>query len=68
MSTIFPSNCMFPTSLAAVSSLKEQNIFILHQLMGTLSPDASGLDLGKRVIELLEADPKTSFIMLCWMR
>lgn len=44
----------------AVSSLKEQNIFILHQLMGTLSPDASGLDLGKRVIELLEADPKTS--------
>ena len=44
----------------AVSSLKEQNIFILHQLMNTLSPDASGLELGKRVLELLDADPKTS--------
>ncbi|MBX3252507.1 MAG: hypothetical protein KF862_00090 [Chitinophagaceae bacterium] len=44
----------------AVSSLKEQNIFILHQLMNTLPPDASGLGLGKRVLDLLEADPKTS--------
>ncbi|MBX2924041.1 MAG: hypothetical protein KF746_17715 [Chitinophagaceae bacterium] len=44
----------------AVSSLKEQNIFILHQLMNTLPPGSSGLDLGKRVLDLLDADPKTS--------
>ena len=44
----------------AVTNLKEQNIFILHQLGHTLPGTATGLDLSKRVIELLDADPKTS--------
>lgn len=44
----------------AVHSLKEQNIFIIHQLMGIMPATASGLDLAKKVLELLDADPKTS--------
>ncbi len=44
----------------AVTNLKEQNIFILHQLAATLPGTATGLDLSKRVLELLDADPKAS--------
>ncbi|MBX3239987.1 MAG: hypothetical protein KIT80_22075 [Chitinophagaceae bacterium] len=44
----------------AVSSLKEQNIFILHQLSGLLPREATGADLAKKVLELLDSDPKTS--------
>lgn len=44
----------------AITNLKEQNIFILHQLANTLSVNASATDLSKRVLELLDADPKTS--------
>ena len=44
----------------AVTNLKEQNIFILHQLANTLPNTATGMDLGKRILELLEADPKAS--------
>ncbi len=44
----------------AVTNLKEQNIFILHRLAHTLPETATGADLSKRIIELLDADPKTS--------
>ena len=44
----------------AVTNLKEQNIFILHRLAHTLPDSATGMDLSKRIIELLDADPKTS--------
>ncbi|MCO5241705.1 MAG: hypothetical protein M9904_16775 [Chitinophagaceae bacterium] len=44
----------------AVTNLKEQNIFILHQLAATLPEKATGMDLSKRILELLDADPKTS--------
>ncbi|HTN08380.1 hypothetical protein [Agriterribacter sp.] len=44
----------------AVTNLKEQNIFILHQLAHTLPEKATGMDLSKRILELLDADPKTS--------
>jgi len=44
----------------AVSSLKEQNIFILHQLSAMLPAEATGTDLAKKTLELLESDPKTS--------
>lgn len=44
----------------AVTNLKEQNIFILHQLVNTLPEAATGLDLSKRILELLNADPKAS--------
>ncbi|MFT3705064.1 MAG: hypothetical protein QM802_22040 [Agriterribacter sp.] len=47
-------------SWQAITNLKEQNIFIIHQLANTLPPQASGLDLCKRILELLDADPKTS--------
>ncbi len=49
-----------PQAWQAVTSLKEQNIFIIHQLANTLPQDASGRELCKRIIELLDADPKTS--------
>lgn len=44
----------------AVTNLKEQNIFILHQLANTLPDSATGMDLSKRILELLDADPKAS--------
>ncbi len=44
----------------AISSLKEQNIYILHQLSALLPADATGVDLAKKVLELLDSDPKTS--------
>ncbi len=44
----------------AITSLKEQNIFILHQLTGSLPPGASGYDLSKRILELLDADPQAT--------
>lgn len=44
----------------AITNLKEQNIFILHQLANTLPVNATGMDLSRRIVELLDADPKTS--------
>jgi hypothetical protein len=35
----------------AVTRLKDQNIYIINQLAATLSPDAMGMDLSKRVLE-----------------
>ncbi len=35
----------------AVTRLKDQNIYILNQLAATLAPDATGLDLSKRILE-----------------
>lgn len=44
----------------SVTNLKEQNIFIIHQLSATLPQNATALDLSKRILELLDIDPKTS--------
>ncbi len=49
-----------PEAWQAITSLKEQNIFILHQLTGSLQPQASGYDLSKRILELLDADPQAT--------
>lgn len=49
-----------PAVWDAVTNLKEQNIFILHQLIQTLPPGANGLELAKRVLELLQQDPNAS--------
>lgn len=49
-----------PQAWQAVTNLKEQNIFIIHQLANTLPQGASGLDLCKRILELLDADARTS--------
>ncbi|MFT3947034.1 MAG: hypothetical protein QM763_08685 [Agriterribacter sp.] len=50
----------------ALSNLKEQNVFIIHQLAATLPANAPGIELSKRILELLDADPKTSlhFVVL----
>lgn len=50
----------------ALTNLKEQNIFIIHQLAGTLPANAPGIELSRRILELLDADPKTSlhFVVL----
>ncbi len=44
----------------AITNFKEQNIFILHQLANTLPQAATGMDLSRRVVELLDANPNTS--------
>jgi len=49
-----------PQAWQAVTNLKEQNIFIINQVAQTLPPDARGADLSKRIIELLNSDPKVS--------
>ncbi len=49
-----------PQAWQAVSNLKEQNIFIINQVAQTLPPDAKGIDLSKRIIELINADPQVS--------
>jgi hypothetical protein len=49
-----------PQAWHAVTNLKEQNIFIINQASQTLPPDAKGIDLSKRIIELINADPKVS--------
>lgn len=49
-----------PQAWQAVSNLKEQNIFIINQVAQTLPADARGADLSKRLVELINADPKVS--------
>lgn len=44
----------------AVTNLKEQNIYIIHQVSQTLPPDALGSELGKRILELIQQDPNVS--------
>src|SRR5690606_391126 len=44
----------------AISSLKEQNIYIIHQLVSIIPTSGTGMDLAKKILELLDADPKTS--------
>ncbi len=49
-----------PQAWQAVSNLREQNIFIINQLANTLPADAKGSELSKKIVELLNADPKVS--------
>lgn len=50
----------------ALTNLKEQNIFIIHQLANTIPANAPAIELSRRILELLDADPKTSlhFVVL----
>ena len=49
----------------AVTRLKDQNIYIVNQLAATLPPNASGLDLSKRIIEYsLTKDAELNKIVL----
>jgi hypothetical protein len=49
-----------PQAWQAITNLKEQNIFIINQLANAIGPDSKGSELSKKIIELLNADPKVS--------
>ncbi|MDX2047456.1 MAG: hypothetical protein SFU87_11765 [Chitinophagaceae bacterium] len=49
-----------PQAWQAVSNLKEQNIFIINQLAGTLPQEAGGKELSKKILKLLNADTNAS--------
>lgn len=44
----------------AVTNLKDQNIYIIHQVAQTLPPHTLGSELGKRILEMLQQDPNVS--------
>jgi hypothetical protein len=41
----------------AVRNLKEQNIMVINQVAGTLTPTASAGDLNKKILEVLMSQP-----------
>ncbi len=47
-----------PVSWEAVRNLKEQNMLIINQVAGTLPPEASGMDLNKRLLEFVMTQKK----------
>jgi hypothetical protein len=49
-----------PQAWQAISNLKEQNIFIINKVAETLAPEDRGVELSKRIIELVNADPNVS--------
>ncbi|MFZ9300729.1 MAG: hypothetical protein ACO23V_07115 [Chitinophagaceae bacterium] len=44
----------------AITNLKEQNIYIIHQVAQTLPLHSKGSELSKRILELLQTDPNVS--------
>lgn len=47
-----------PVAWQALNKLKEQNMLIINQVAQTLPPDARGIDLGKKIMELIIAQDK----------
>lgn len=47
-----------PDAWNAVKNLKEQNLLIINQYANTLPPQATGLDLNKKLLEYLMQDKK----------
>ena len=47
-----------PTAWEAVKNLKDQNMLIINQVGVTLPPNASGLDMNKRLMEFMMASKK----------
>lgn len=47
-----------PVSWQAVNNLKEQNMLIINQVAQTLPADSKGIDLGKRIMEVIIAQDK----------
>jgi hypothetical protein len=45
-----------PEIWAAVTKMKEQNVFILNQISNTLPPTATAMDFNKQVLELLNTN------------
>lgn len=49
-----------PVSWDSVRNLKEQNIMVVNQVSGTLSPDSSATDLNKKILEVVMSQPQGS--------
>ena len=47
-----------PVAWQAVNNLKEQNMLIINQIAQTLPSDSRGIDLGKRIMEVIIAQDK----------
>ena len=47
-----------PTAWEAVRNLKDQNMLIINQVGASLAPEASGLDMNKRLMEFMMASKK----------
>ena len=47
-----------PVAWQAVNNLKEQNMLIINQIAQTLPADARGVDLGKRIMEVIISQDK----------
>ena len=47
-----------PVAWQAVNNLKEQNMLIINQIAQTLPADAKGIDLGKRIMEVIISQDK----------
>ena len=47
-----------PVAWQAVNNLKEQNMLIINQIAQTLPSDAKGIDLGKRIMEVIITQDK----------
>jgi len=49
-----------PLAWQALKNLKEQNMLIINQVAQTLPADAKGIDLNKRILELIMAQDKNA--------
>lgn len=45
-----------PAAWDGIKNLKDQNIYIINQLAAMLSPDATGMDLSRKIMELVAED------------
>lgn len=49
-----------PVAWQALSNLKEQNMLIINQIAQTLPADAKGIDLSKKIMEIIIAQDKNA--------
>lgn len=49
-----------PLAWEAIKNLKEQNMLIINQVAATLPEDAKGIDLNKKIIEVILAQDKNA--------
>jgi hypothetical protein len=49
-----------PVAWQALQNLKEQNMMIINQVAQTLPADASGTDLGKKILEIIMVQDKNA--------
>ncbi len=49
-----------PAAWDGIKNFKDQNIYIINQLHAMLPPNANGMDLSKKVVELLSQEENVS--------